>query len=141
MRHANQPRNLSAEYMLVNQTDSIDEARHIMFYKFAKPEALLPTSDTLRFHLMRVHAHCAPPELPSVDTMGWKCCEGRLEPILMSLSSIPSACLESSHVHVKCGALVPATNAAKMGCTDSTTVCRCNKQLIFDQSPCMNRLT
>ena len=94
MRHANQLRNLSAEYMLVNQTDSIDEARHIMFYKFAKPEALLPTSDTLRFHLMRVHAHCAPPKLPSVDTMGWKCCEGRLEPILMSLSPIPSACLE-----------------------------------------------
>ena len=65
-----------------------------MFYKFAKPEALLPTSDTLRFHLMRVNAHCAPPELPSVDIMGWKCCEGRLEPIFMSLSPIPSARLE-----------------------------------------------
>ena len=94
MRHANQPRNLSAEYTLVNQTDSIDEARHIMFYKFEKPEGLPPTSDTLRFHLMQVHAHCATPELPSVDTMGWECCEGRLEPILMSLSPIPSACLE-----------------------------------------------
>ena len=33
-----------------------------MFYKFEKPEALPPTSDTLRFHLMREHAHCATPE-------------------------------------------------------------------------------
>ena len=144
MRHANQPRNLSAEYILVNQTDSSDEARHIMFYKFAKPGALLPASDTLRFHLMRVHTHCAPPELPSVDTMGWKCCEWRLEPILMSLSPSLLHVWKSSHVREKCGALVPATNAAEMDCNDSTAVCGCihgNKQLIFDQSPRMDRPT
>ena len=39
MRHANQPRNLSAEYILLNQTDSIDEARHIMFYVLQVCEA------------------------------------------------------------------------------------------------------
>ena len=78
MRYANQPRNLCAEYILVNQTDSIDEARHIMFYKSGEPEALPPTSDALRFHLIWAqyqimiwkNAHCATPELPSVDTMG-----------------------------------------------------------------------
>ena len=67
----------------VGQTDSVDEARHIMFYKFVKPEVLPPTSDALHFHLMRVHyqtmiwknANSAIPELPAADTMGWKRCD------------------------------------------------------------------
>ena len=39
----------------VHNTDSIDAARHLLFSKSAKPEAMCPTSDALRFHLMRVH--------------------------------------------------------------------------------------
>ena len=148
MRHANQPKNLSAECIMLTQTDYIDGARHIMFYKFAKPEALPPTSDALRFHLMRVHyqtmiwknAHCATPELPSVDTMGWKCCEGRFEPILMSLSPIPSACLEIIACSCKTRCINFRCKCRKNG-LHCTAVCGCNKQLIFDQSPCMNRPT
>ena len=39
----------------IDQTDFINEARHLKFYKFANSEALPPTSDALRFHLMRVY--------------------------------------------------------------------------------------
>jgi len=57
----------------VHQSDSVDAARHKLFCRTAKPEALSPTSDALHFHLMRVHyqtmtwinAHCATPKLPS----------------------------------------------------------------------------
>ena len=129
----------------IDQTDSIDEARHIMFYKFANPEALPPTSDALRFHLMRVHyqtmiwknAHCATPELPSVDTMGWKRCEGQLEPILMSLRPIPSACLEI----IACSCKMQCINfrcKCRKNRLHCTAVCGCNKQLNFD-IPCLNR--
>ena len=38
----------------VHKTDSVDAAMHIMFSKTGEPEALSPTSDALRFHLMRV---------------------------------------------------------------------------------------
>ena len=55
----------------VHKTDSVDAAGHILFSTTGKPEALPPTSDALRFHLMQVHyqtmiyrnAHCATPEL------------------------------------------------------------------------------
>ena len=39
----------------VHRTDSIDAARHLLFSKTGKPEAMAPTSDALRFHLKRVH--------------------------------------------------------------------------------------
>ena len=62
----------------VHETDSVDAARHVLFSKTGKPEALSPTSDALRFHLMRVHyqtmvwrnAHCGVPELPAPVDMG-----------------------------------------------------------------------
>lgn len=38
----------------VHKTDSVDAARHILFAKSGKPETMSPTSDALRFHLMRV---------------------------------------------------------------------------------------
>ena len=37
----------------VHRTDSIDAARHLLFSKTGKPEAMAPTSDALRFHLKR----------------------------------------------------------------------------------------
>ena len=39
----------------VHRTDSVDAARHILFSKTNKPEAMPPTRDALYFHLMRVH--------------------------------------------------------------------------------------
>ena len=61
----------------VHRTDSIDAARHVLFSKTGKPEAMAPKSDALRFHLKRVHyqsmiwrnAHCPTPELPAPSKM------------------------------------------------------------------------
>ena len=36
----------------VHRTDSIDAPRHLLFSKTGKPEAMAPTCDALRFHLM-----------------------------------------------------------------------------------------
>ena len=82
----------------VHKTDSVDAARHILSCTIGKPEALPPSSNALRFHLMRVHyqtmiwrnVHCATPELPSPVQMGWsKNDDSGLQPILMSLGPIP----------------------------------------------------
>ena len=62
----------------VQRTDSVDAARYTLFSKTPKPEAMPPTSDAFRFHLMRVHyqammwrnAHCPTPELPALTEMG-----------------------------------------------------------------------
>ena len=62
----------------VHRTDSVDSARHMLFSKTGKPEAMSPTSDALHFHLMRVHyqtmvwrnAICAVPHLPESVRMG-----------------------------------------------------------------------
>ena len=86
----------------VQRTDSVDTARHLLFPKTAKPEAMPPTSDAFRFHLLRAHyqamvwmkAFCPQPELPATTEMGWRVCEAGLEPILMSLCPIPTSCLE-----------------------------------------------
>lgn len=77
----------------VHRTDSVDAARHLLFSKMGKPEAVPPTSDALCFHLMRVHyqtmiwrnAHCPTPELPAPSEMGWRHEESGLQPILMEL--------------------------------------------------------
>ena len=90
----------------VQNTNSVDAARHILFTRSTtgRPEALSPTSDTLRFHLMRVHyqamvwrnAHCGIPELPSPLDLGWEHCDSGigLQPILMSLCPVPESCIE-----------------------------------------------
>lgn len=76
-----------------HRADSVDAARRILFCTTGKPETLPPTSDVLRFHLMRVHhqimmwrnAPCATPDLPSPVQMGWsKNDDAGLQPILMS---------------------------------------------------------
>ena len=62
----------------VTQTDSVDQARYILFSKTGKPESLCPTKDALVLHLNRVHyetmvwrhADCAVPTLPNPVDMG-----------------------------------------------------------------------
>ena len=84
------------------QTDSVDAARHILFSNTSKTEAMSPSSDALRFHLMRVYyqamvwrnAHCAVLELPAPVDMGWKHGDSGLQTIIMSLSPIQECCLE-----------------------------------------------
>ena len=75
----------------VLSADSVDAARLVLFCKAGKPEAMSPTSDALKFHLMRVHyqtmvwryALNATPELPSPVSMGWKRLDSGLQPILI----------------------------------------------------------
>ena len=73
----------------VHRTDCIDAARHLLFSKTGKPEAMAPTSDALRFHLKRVHyqsmiwrnAHCPTPELLAPSEMGWRLVDSELQPV------------------------------------------------------------
>ena len=96
------------------QTDSVDAARHMLFTRTGKSEpseALSPTSDALRFHLMHVHyqamvwrnANCLIPQLPAPTDMGWKRVESGLQPIFISLNAIPESCSEmilcGCHLH------------------------------------------
>ena len=75
-----------------HRTDSIDAARHLLFSKTGKPEAMAPTSDALHFHLKRVHyqsmmwrnAHCPTSELPAPSEMGWRLVDSDLQPVLMT---------------------------------------------------------
>jgi len=54
-----------------------------------KSEAMAPTSDAIRFHLMRVHyqamiwrnTHCLTPQLPASSEMGWRLDESGLQPV------------------------------------------------------------
>lgn len=128
----------------VQKTDSVDAARHILFAKSGKPEAMSPTSDALRFHLMRVHyqtmvwrnAHCPIPELPAPVDMGWKRGDSGLQPILMSLSPIPESCLEiiSCACQKQCKTRRCKCRKAGLPCT---AMCAC-QQRSDDQAVCMN---
>ena len=86
----------------VDNVGSVDIVRRIKFEKSCKAEMLPPTSDALRFHILRVHyqciiwknAHCPVPHLPDVTQLGWKRDTMGLQPILMTLDPILQACLE-----------------------------------------------
>jgi uncharacterized LabA/DUF88 family protein len=130
----------------VHSADSVDSARHILFSRTGKSEAMSPTSDALRFHLMRVHyqamvwrnAHCAIPNLPDPVGNGWMRSDGGLEPILMSLSPIPEGCLDV----ISCGCnkqcVTQRCKCRKSGMT-CTSMCACHHQGHYlDETPCMN---
>ena len=131
----------------VHKTDSVDAARHILFCTTGKPEALPPSSDALRFHLMRVHyqtmiwrnAHCATPELLSPVQMGWsKNDDSGLQPTLMSLGPIPERCLEM----ISCACLKQC-QTRHCNCRKSrlrcTLMCTCQQQS-DEQKHCMNMM-
>lgn len=126
----------------VHKTDSVDAARHILFSKTGKPEAMPPTSDALRFHLMRVHyqamvwrnAHYATPELPSPLDMGWKHGDSGLQPILMSQNPIPESCLEMILCACKKQCTTRRCKCRKSGLL-CTAMCACQSD---DKSPCCN---
>ena len=127
-----------------HKTDSVDAARHILFCKTGKPEAMPPTSDALRFHLMRVHyqamvwrnAHCAVPELPAPVDMGWKPGDSGLQPILMSLSPIPESCLEMISCACQKQCRMRRCKCRKSGLR-CTTMCACQQQS-DDHTHCIN---
>ena len=126
----------------VHKTDSVDAARHILFARSSKTEALPPTSDALRFHLMRVHyqamvwrnAHCGVPELPAPEEMGWRHSESGLRPILMSLSSIPKSCQEMISCTCQKQCRTHRCKCRKSGLR-CTAMCACQQQTV---DPCIN---
>ena len=111
------------------KTKSVDEARYMLFGKTTKPEALPPTSDALYQHIKRVHyqslvwnlASCPKPILPSPTEMGWRCEGTKLLPILMTLDSIPSACLETTTCQCNTGC-----QNRRCKCRKSSLVCTVN---------------
>ena len=69
-------------------TDSVDTARHTLFYN-VKKETLFTFTFTRVHHQALIviwrNAHLGQPEIPAPETMGWKQSEAGLQPILMSL--------------------------------------------------------
>ena len=129
----------------VLSADSVDAARHVLFCKAGKPEAMSPTSDALKFHLMRVHyqtmvwryALNATPELPSPVGMGWKRLDPGLQPILMSLDPIPKSCLELISCACRKQCQTRRCKCRKSGLL-CATICACQQQ-VDDQTTCLNR--
>lgn len=129
----------------VHRTDSVDAARHVLFCKTGKPEAMCPTSDALRFHLMRVHyqtmvwrlSHTAMPDLPAPVDMGWELQDSGLQPVLMSQSPIPQSCSEMISCACKKQCRSRRCKCHKSG-LQCTTICGC-QQNIDDELSCMNK--
>ena len=129
----------------MHRTDYIDAARHLLFSKTGKPEAMAPTSDALRFHLKRVHyqsmiwrnAHCTTPELPAPSEMGWRLVDSELESVLMTLSTIPDSCLQMVARSCRKQFKTRRCKCQKSGLR-YTSMCVCQHQT-DDQTACMNR--
>ncbi|KAJ8868589.1 hypothetical protein PR048_030127 [Dryococelus australis] len=117
----------------VHTTDSVDSARNILFSKIGKPEAVPPTSDALRFHLMRAH----------YQAMAWRnahCAMPNLHPISISLRAIPESCLEiiSCMCQKRCESRRCKCRKSELRCT---SVCVGNRDMVFLRlvTPLVNR--
>lgn len=116
-------------------TESIDQARCILFAKYNAPEQLPPTRDALTLHVKRAHyqtlvwkqAHIAKPVLPSPETLGWRKSDGVLLPELMSLNPVPDMCLEmiTCQCASGCNTLRCKCRKSKLLCT---TACGCHQK-------------
>ena len=130
----------------VHRTDSIDAAWYL-FSKTVKPEAMVPTSDALSFHLTRVGLHyqaliwrnalCPTHELSAPSEMGWILVESRLRPVLMSLSPIPDSCLEVVACSYRKQCNTRRCKCQKLGLR-CPSMCACQHQT-DDQTACMNK--
>ena len=86
----------------VPDVDSCNKAQVKLFCKGRPQDTLPPTTDAVRFHIMRAHyqatiwnkAHLPHPNLPPVEEMGWMIKEGQLVPRLLSMPPMPKACRE-----------------------------------------------
>jgi len=116
----------------VQNVNTVDEARPILFIKSHAPESLPPTSDALSFHIKLSHyqaavwrqAHLNYPDLPSPESMGWRYEDDFLVPVLMSLSPVPDACREvvSCGCNTGCGNLRCKCRKSDLLCTGA---CKC----------------
>ena len=130
----------------VQTTDSVNDARHVMFSKTSKPEAMPPTSDALRFHLMHVHyqtivwrnANCANPDLPDPTDLNleWRQTETGLQPVLLSVDPIPKCCLEMIACSCQKQCRMRRCKCQKSGLR-CTAICAC-QQKSDEEMTCMN---
>jgi hypothetical protein len=113
--------------------ESADQARSILFAKASTPEALPPTSDALKFHILRAHyqaivwkqAHIPKPDIPAPDQYGWKRDQGQLIPVLMSKQAIPQECMElvSCQCSKGCRTMCCKCRKTRLQCTSA---CKCS---------------
>ena len=90
----------------VAEVDTCNKARVKLLCIGRTQETLPSISDAATFHIMRSHyqasvwnqANLPYPDLPPVIENGWMHLDGRLVPRLLSLSSIPKICRETTHV-------------------------------------------
>ena len=132
---------------IYNQTvDSTDLARFHMFAKVNAPDLLPPTSDALKFHLMRTHYQCIvwkhsdipKPQLPLPQDIGWRIENGVLVPILMAKDLIPEACIAM----VKCLTCKTGCKNMRCGCCRGGLPCTglCGSNKYNEQVTCINRI-
>ena len=125
---------------------SVNEARHLLFFKKGKPEALPPTSDALHHHIKRAHyqsivwkkANHPVQELPSPCDWGWELTtDAGLKPVLMTAEAIPTSSLEMIYCNCRtqCKSQRCKCRKAKLLCT---ALCGC-KWHGGDGEHCMNK--
>ena len=114
-----------------DQVDTADKVCTTLFFKASKPEHMPPTSNALRFHLIRSQYQalvwkqtiCTDPALRQPQEMGWQLDGELLNPTLLSLDPIPNACHDVTH------------------CTCRTSCrifrCSCRKAIIFCTRACV----
>ena len=74
--------------------ENADEARCVLFKKTTSPDVLPPTSDALKYHILRAHyqaliwnlAYHPTPNIPELYQYGWKKKEKSLTPKWTTLS-------------------------------------------------------
>ena len=118
----------------VSHVDTCDKARVKLFCEGRSQECLPPTSDAVKFHIMRSHyqatiwnqAHLPYPSIPPLTDMGWILEDGQLKPQLLSLPPIPKACREITSCSCTKGCLSKRCSCRKyhMQCVEA---CACKK--------------
>ena len=123
----------------ISTTDSVDTARHTLFYN-VKKETLFTFTFTRVHHQALIviwrNAHLGQPEIPAPETMGWKQSEAGLQPILMSLCPIPDACLEVISCSCKTQCHTRRCKCRRNG-LQCTALCYC-RSTNDNQHRCMN---
>ena len=90
-------------YSQSSTAKSINSLRVELLHRTNDPEKLPPTNDCLIQHILGsnyqvmvwINASVPNPFLPTLEESGWHCqTDGSLEPTLMTLTPVPSACTE-----------------------------------------------
>ena len=123
--------------------NTTNEARHVLFFKKIKREALPPTSDAAHLQIRRAHfqamiwkqAGSPHHDLPSPRDFGWELSEDRLKPILMTAEAIHAASLEM----IFCGCNTRCRNK-RCRCRKANLPCKalCKCKSATEDDTCLN---